>query len=343
VLTEEMTSEALVERMTDGDVHALSALYDRHAAAAFGLACRIVRDPAEAEDVVQEAFLQVWRQAAGFDRARASVGGWLSMITRSRALDRLRRRAVRVRYEGEQAVGEVPAPSTSWSHSRLVRADEGHEVRRELEALPGVQRVAVELAFYEGLTHAEIADALCQPLGTVKSRIRCALHRMRDSLNGSPAPPRRREPAPFTIALADYLASHPRRTSAPRSLHGLRVLVVDDDEDTVDLVATVLRSAGAGVMTARSAADGVTSLGVSWPDVLLADITMPQVDGYGLLRQAQALASASRRPLTAAAFTALGLGERERALRAGFLVVLAKPVSPHLLVDAMAGLARPAA
>lgn len=123
--------------------------------------------------------------------------------------------------------------------------------------------------------------------------------------------------SPFTVALAEYLARSPLPMPAHRALGERRLLVVDDDAETVELVATVLQSAGATVMTAQSAPDALARLGASWPDLLLADLSMPRHDGYSLLRQARALADASVRRLTAVAFTALGHDEEEKALRAG--------------------------
>ena len=334
----ETAPEALVARIRGGDVAALAALYDGHSALVYRLALRIVRDTAEAEDVVQETFLQLWRQASAFDPARASVAGWLLMITRSRALDRVRRRTVRARSEQSSGRHRSSPPASLPADGVMIRRQEGREVRRELDALPGAQRVPLELSFYEGLTHTQIADVLRQPLGTVKSRIRLALHKIRSGLDGAPSAPPSREPSPFTVALAAHLARHPRSLGV-RNLKGLRVLVVDDDAETVDLVATVLHSAGATVMTAGSTADGLRRLTDSWPDVILADISMPRDDGYSLLRQARALAEATGRRLAAAAFTARGAAEHDKALRAGFSTMLAKPVQPHVLVDAVADLA----
>lgn len=335
----------LIGRMRDRDVTALVALYDRHAAAAYGLACRIVRNSADAEDVVQEAFLQAWQQASRFDARRASVAGWLMMITRSRALDRVRRTSGRTRREESLASVEGLCAGSEWAtDGALIRDEDGRAVRHVFEALPAIQRIALELAFYEGLTHAEIAEVLCQPLGTVKTRIRIALHRMRDGLTTAPttvAPAR--ELSPFTAALAEYLARRPLLTATYRNLSGIRVLVVDDDAETVDLVTTVLQSAGATVMTAQSTSVGLTRLGLAWPDVILADLAMPHDDGYALIRQARALADASGRRLIAVAFTGLGDREHEKALRAGFATLVSKPVQPHVLLDVVARLANQAA
>ncbi|MEO5895260.1 MAG: response regulator [Vicinamibacterales bacterium] len=220
----------------------------------------------------------------------------------------------------------------------MIREQHGREARREFEALPAMQRIPVELAFYEGLTHSEIADILCQPLGSVKTRIRLALHKMRDGLNGAASVAPSREPSPFTVALANHLARHPRLKPARRSLRGLRVLVVDDDGETVDLVTTVLQSAGATVMTAQSTSEGLAWLGTIWPDLILADITMPRDDGYSLLRLARVLADASGLPLREAAFTARGTDEGAKARQAGFVALVAKPIQPHVLVETVASL-----
>lgn len=343
-MTDDAVADDLIIKIRQGDVTALAALYDRHVTLVYNLACRIVRNPADAEDVVQETFLQVWQQAWRFDHARAGVASWLLMITRSRALDRLRQTSGRLRRE--EAIGRAEhlhAASELATDHALIRTEDGREVRRAFDALPAIQRLTLELAFYEGLTHSEIAEAMCQPLGTVKTRIRLALHKMRDGLNGEPSEFNAREPSPFTVALAEHLAIRPRLTPRYRSLRGLRLLVVDDDAETVDLISTVLQSAGATVMTARSTPDGLARLGGAWPDVILADIAMPRDDGYSLIRQARVLADAAGHRLTAAAFTALGEREQERALRAGFAALVCKPVQPHVLLDVVSRLASRAA
>ena len=343
-MTDSPAPPELIVRLRRGDVTALAGLYDRHAAVVYGLVCRIVQNHADAQDVVQETFLQVWQQAWRFDDTRGEFEGWLLTIARSRALDRVRRTSCRWRREeGLDHVENLMAPSEWATDQLLIREERGQAIRHEFAALPVIQRIAVELAFYEGLTHAEVADVLCQPLGTIKTRIRLALHKMRDGLSGEPTDPHAHEPSPFTVALAEYLARRPLLTATYRSLGGLRILVVDDDPETVDLTTTVLQSAGAIVTTAPSTRAGVARLGVAWPDVILADIAMPCEDGYSLLRQARALADASGRRLRAAAFTALGAGEHEKALRAGFAALVSKPVQPHVLLDVVAGLASRAA
>jgi RNA polymerase sigma-70 factor, ECF subfamily len=343
-LTDDSADHDLIVRMRERDVTALAALYDRHGTAAYSLACRIVRNAAEAEDVVQEAFLQVWEQASRFDRTRASVKGWLLMIIRSRALDRLRLACGRSQRETVVEHLEQLSGPREWAADRvLIRAETGHAIRRRFEALPAVQRIPVELAFYQGLTHLQIADALCQPLGTVKTRIRLALNKMRLALNGEPAEEPVREPSPFAAALAEHLARCPSLRTTDRRLPGVRLLVVDDDSETAVLIATVLESAGASVTTARSTSDGLSRLDVAWPDVILADISMPRDDGYSFLRQARALAQSSGRRLVAAAFTALGEREGERARQAGFAALVAKPVQPALLLDVVGRLAAAAA
>jgi RNA polymerase sigma-70 factor (ECF subfamily) len=170
-------AQSLLERLANGDKSALGALYDSHAGLVNGLALRILGDVAEAEDVVQEVFLQVWRQVERYEPGRGSPEAWLVTIARTRALDRLRRRAVR-REEAEQA---APAPSLR------PRPEEVLAVRKALLALSADQRRAVELAYYGGLTQAEIAEALGEPLGTIKTRIRSAMIRLRETLG--PAAP----------------------------------------------------------------------------------------------------------------------------------------------------------
>jgi RNA polymerase sigma-70 factor (ECF subfamily) len=169
-------------RMVRGDRDALGEVYDRHVRLLYSLALRIVRRPADAEDVLQEVFAQVWRQAGRYDTARGTVAGWLVMLTRSRALDRLRQ------DRGEPAAADIEAASAGVVDPemtidlRLVDAEQAAQVRAALEALPDNQRVPLELAYYEGLSQSAIAARLETPLGTVKTRMRQALLRLRDAL-----------------------------------------------------------------------------------------------------------------------------------------------------------------
>ena len=165
-------AEALIRRMTTGDAQALAEIYDHYAGLVNGLALRILRDRTEAEDVVQEVFVQIWRQAARFDPGRGSPEAWICTMARTRALDRLRRRASRREEPSEAAPGATEVP----------RTEEALAVRKALTTLSTDQRRALELAYYEGLTQTEIAERLGEPLGTIKTRIRTAMIRLRDVL-----------------------------------------------------------------------------------------------------------------------------------------------------------------
>jgi len=173
-----------VARMVDGDQNGLAALYDRHGRFVYSLALRIVRDQADAEDVTQDVFVQVWRQADRFDPARGSVVGWMLTITRARAIDVLRRRGTRPASVGDVTAFET-SDDTPGQDMQIAWAQRSREVRTALESLPLLQRLAVELAFFDGLTHAQIAEQLDVPLGTVKTRVRHGLLRLRDRLAGS--------------------------------------------------------------------------------------------------------------------------------------------------------------
>lgn len=163
----------LIRAMAEGDRAALAEFYDRHATLVHSLALRIVRDRDDAEEVVQDAFLQVWRQADRFDGGRASPAAWLTMIARSRALDRLRRRG--------------PAPSEVQEHTAVSDANELSQglaptVQRLLETLPAEQRRPIEMAYFDGLSQSQIAETTGQPLGTVKTRMRLGMIALRDAL-----------------------------------------------------------------------------------------------------------------------------------------------------------------
>ena len=175
--TASLQAASLIRRLTRGDHQALGEFYDLYAGLVNGLAVRILRDRAEAEDTVQEVFVLVWQQASRFDAARGTPEAWLCTMARSRALDRLRRRSSRREEPQSDDRPSSAAPNTS---------EEALAVRKALDGLPDDQRRALELAYYEGLTQTEIAARLQEPLGTIKTRIRTAMIRLRGVLGPEP-------------------------------------------------------------------------------------------------------------------------------------------------------------
>lgn len=169
---EEPSSENLIQRLAAGDSTALGELYDRHAGLVNGIARRILKDGGEAEDVVQTVFLQVWRQAQRYDVSRGTVPAWLCTLARTRALDALRTRLSRRETPQDVVTAPVADPGPA---ERMI-------IRQALLTLPEGQRQTLELAYFEGLTQIEIAERLGQPLGTVKTRARAALRRLRTTL-----------------------------------------------------------------------------------------------------------------------------------------------------------------
>jgi len=174
------TDEELVRQIADGDREAFAALYDRCAAILFGIVLRIVRDPAEDEDVLQEVFLQIWQRASGYDARRGRVVPWLTLLARSRALDRFRTRSHRDRTAAQAAA--EPAPPAADVADEVIVGQGGWVVRRALEEISEEQRTALSLAYFEGLTQSEIAARLQKPLGTVKTHTRVGLMRLREVL-----------------------------------------------------------------------------------------------------------------------------------------------------------------
>lgn len=171
----------LVSRLAAGDMDAASELYDRHAGRMLALARRILRNDGDAEEVVQDVFSQAWRTARAFEATRGSVVAWLLVMTRTRAIDRLRARQARPDTRAEAYSEALPGPGAT-PHEQLLSDEQAARVRDGLAGLPVPQRTALELAYYEGLTQSEIADRLKEPLGTVKTRIRTALMTLRERL-----------------------------------------------------------------------------------------------------------------------------------------------------------------
>ncbi len=173
-----------LQRLASGDQAAAAGLYDRHARPVYSLILRIVGDETESEDVLQDVFAQAFRQAARYDASRGPVAAWLLMMARSRSIDRLRARRARPEAQTSDAghaMDEMPG-SVPDAASAMLDEEQARIVQRALRALPLIQRVAIELAYYDGLSHREIAERLEQPLGTVKTRIRLGLLKLRDAL-----------------------------------------------------------------------------------------------------------------------------------------------------------------
>ena len=171
----------LMEAVQRGDRSAFAALYDQLSPSVYGLARRVVRDPARAEEVVQDAMVEVWRRATRFDSEQGSVRSWVLMITHRRAVDRVRTEQSR-RDREERVASRDQEPPSDVVSDQVEHDFERQRVVRALDALTPLQREAVKLAYYSGLTHQEIAEALDAPLGTVKTRIRDGMIRLRDSL-----------------------------------------------------------------------------------------------------------------------------------------------------------------
>ncbi len=168
-----------VARMAGGNQAGLADLYDRHSTAVYSLALRVVRRQEDAEDVTQQVFTQAWRSSARYDPSRGVVAAWLLMMTRSRAIDCLRRRnPARDGISDDERLAAIPDPGPSVEHV-VATSEQVERVRTAIEALPADQRVAVELAYYDGLTQSEIAARTDTPLGTVKTRVRSALQTLR--------------------------------------------------------------------------------------------------------------------------------------------------------------------
>jgi len=171
-----LADSELLQRVSQGDQTAMASLYDRYSRIVYSVALRVLHDPFEAEDVMQEVLLQVWRGAPSFMVGRGSLGGWLVVVARNRAIDVLRRR------HPSDPVDEVVLPAAADLASEAEQNTLMGKLRTIMQELPPEQQKSVEMAFFEGLTHSEIAEKTGDPLGTVKTRIRLALISLRKAL-----------------------------------------------------------------------------------------------------------------------------------------------------------------
>jgi RNA polymerase sigma-70 factor, ECF subfamily len=186
---QQMVDQEMIARIGRRDQSAFSALYDRLSGPLYSLTVKMLGDPAEAQDALQDVFLQIWSRAGTYDPEQSSVFSWAVLLTRSRVIDRLRARGRRLRVvvgssEDKDKRTDVADASTVESGADTAeKNDEAARVRYVLTNLPSEQREAIELAFFEHLSHHEIAARLGQPLGTVKARIRRGLLKLRERLN----------------------------------------------------------------------------------------------------------------------------------------------------------------
>jgi RNA polymerase sigma-70 factor (ECF subfamily) len=174
---------ALIRRVCEADEAALGALYDRWNRSVFSLVLQVLKDPDEAEDIVEETFWQAWRKAPSYEPSRGAVSTWLLTIARRKALDRLRARARQREESLDETTGFVSLASSEPDPSQLA---EGAERRADLAAalkeLPMEQRRVLELGYFSGMSQSEIAEAIGEPLGTVKTRMRLAMQKLREPL-----------------------------------------------------------------------------------------------------------------------------------------------------------------
>lgn len=177
-----LTDEQLIALVARDESWALAEIYDRYVRLVFSLALKVLNDRASAEEVVQEVFAKVWRGARAFDSDRGKFSSWLIGITHHQCIDELRRRRVRPLSE---PLDESPLAELAGDDDPVMAAElslERERVRRALRQIPAEQRAVIELAFFEGLTHKEIADRSGDPLGTVKTRVRLGMHKLKELL-----------------------------------------------------------------------------------------------------------------------------------------------------------------
>jgi RNA polymerase sigma-70 factor (ECF subfamily) len=177
-----LADEDLMQLLRRGDPRAFEAVYDRHSGAAFSLAYRMVGRGNVAEDVVQEAFLSIWRSGARYERARGSVRTWVLGIVHHRAIDQLRRSSVHDKRRASDEGLEERLESGERTDNEVARREEAASIRSAMTTLPADQSHVIELAYFGGFTHTEIAGILEAPVGTVKGRMRLGLEKLRNQL-----------------------------------------------------------------------------------------------------------------------------------------------------------------
>ncbi len=164
---------ALLSLVQKGDEYAMASLFDRYSKVVYSVALRVLRDPSSAEDVLQEIFMQIWRNPDGFIATRGSLGGWLAVVSRNRSIDMLRRKRPSEQVDDMELASPYNLADEAERNSMMEKA------RSAIHLLPMEQRKTLEMAFFDGLTHSEISEMTGDPIGTVKTRIRSALTALR--------------------------------------------------------------------------------------------------------------------------------------------------------------------
>ena len=179
--TREAQWRKYVQGLATGDAGALASLYDESCSLVYGIALRILRNEADAEEITSDVYSQVWRCASTFDSSRGSVNAWLTTVARTRSIDRLRSRARSSRVERLDSVFDLASSSDTPEQASWL-GQQRTKVREALRSLSAEQRQVIELAYFSGMSHSELAIAVGQPLGTVKTRIRLAMTKLRERL-----------------------------------------------------------------------------------------------------------------------------------------------------------------
>jgi RNA polymerase sigma-70 factor (ECF subfamily) len=204
-----LADEDLISFVGQGDAEAFTTLYDRHSRAAFSLAYRMMGERQAAEDLAQDAFLKVWRSASSYRAERGSVRTWILSIVHNRGIDQIRSYASRRRTQ-DKIEASAPRSQPSEAFAQTWRNSQRDQIREALNTLPPEQLKILELAYFSGYTHVEISDLLSLPLGTVKSRMRLGLKKIRDYFD-QPKLTRRQEARPGD---KEHVLSHHRRENA---------------------------------------------------------------------------------------------------------------------------------
>ena len=179
-----VSDNELLRQIAAGDRLAFAEFYDRHATLMFSVACKILHDAGEAEDVLQEAFVQIWEKAGNFDPQLGKAPGWAAILVRNKAIDRIRAGQRRTRLAEAAGAEQAATEADDSVNQTIFGREKASLIQSAIGGLPAEQRRAIELAFFSGLTQNEISEELHEPLGTVKARIRRGLLKLRDQLEG---------------------------------------------------------------------------------------------------------------------------------------------------------------